>query len=51
VCPFSIAVYVKTDEPTQVYVAFHKQFLAGDADETVKVISDSINTIVKEAIK
>ena len=50
-CPFSIAVYVKTDEPAQVYVAFRKQFLAGDAEETVKAISDLINTIVKEAIK
>ena len=30
VCPFTIAIYTKTDEPEKVYVAFRKPLITGD---------------------
>ncbi len=49
-CPFTIAVYVKTSEPQQVYVAFRKPILAGEAQTVTAAIQEMLHSIIKEAL-
>lgn len=50
ICPFTVSVYVKSDEPEQVYVAFRKQTLIGEAETVTDSIHEMLHGIVKEAI-
>jgi len=50
ICPFTIALYVKTEEPGQVYVAFRKPRLAGDAQAVTEAVNTLLTTIVHEAL-
>jgi uncharacterized protein (DUF302 family) len=51
VCPFTISVYVTVAEPGQVYVAYRRQHLAGDAAEVTAEVHALFNGIVKESIE
>ncbi|QYZ65605.1 MAG: hypothetical protein OI74_14230 [Gammaproteobacteria bacterium (ex Lamellibrachia satsuma)] len=51
VCPFTIAVYIKADEPEQVYVAYRSQSLAGQADKVTAEILELLDGIVKDSIE
>jgi uncharacterized protein (DUF302 family) len=54
VCPFTISIYIKDDEPKQVYLAFKKINLAGKNKEEVvkvtKIVENLLQTIVNEAL-
>jgi len=50
ICPFTIALYVKTEEPNQVYVAFRKPQLAGDAQAVTEAVNTLLTTVVREAL-
>lgn len=49
ICPFTISVYIRNDEPEQVYVAFRRQFLAGDGETVADEIVTFMDELVKEA--
>ncbi|MBA1444740.1 MAG: DUF302 domain-containing protein [Chromatiales bacterium] len=51
ICPFTIAVYVKVDEPEQVYVAYRSQSLAGQADKVTAEILELLDGIVRDSIE
>ncbi|WP_177420335.1 DUF302 domain-containing protein [endosymbiont of Lamellibrachia barhami] len=51
ICPFTIAVYVKVDEPEQVYVAYRSQLLAGQADKVTAEILELLDGIVRDSIE
>lgn len=51
VCPFTIAIYVLATEPQNVYLAFQKPHLAGDAEEAKKEILKLMEGIVREVIE
>ncbi len=51
ICPFTISVYVKADEPDQVYVAFQRQTLAGESREESKAVNDMLRGIVADALE
>jgi hypothetical protein len=51
ICPFTIAVFIKGDEPKQVYVAFRRHYLAGQSDEEAKAVFELLDGIVREAIE
>ncbi len=50
ICPFTIAVYVKQEQPDQVYVAYRRPLLAGDATETTAAILELLDGIVQDSI-
>ncbi len=50
VCPFTIAVYVKKDEPDRVYVAYRIPILSGDAAEVSAAIVELLDGIAQEAL-
>ncbi|MEJ2452589.1 MAG: hypothetical protein P8103_00330 [Candidatus Thiodiazotropha sp.] len=50
ICPFTIAVYVKREQPDQVYVAYRRPLLAGDAVETTAAILELLDGIVQDSI-
>jgi uncharacterized protein (DUF302 family) len=49
ICPFTIAVYVRADEPDQVYLGYRQIYLAGDADEETKAVLELVDDIAQEA--
>ncbi|MEJ2691850.1 MAG: hypothetical protein P8166_02055 [Candidatus Thiodiazotropha sp.] len=49
-CPFTIAVYVRLDEPGRVYLAYRLPQLAGDAKEAGEAILEMLDGIVRESI-
>ena len=51
ICPFTISVYVLNAQPDQVYVAFRRSSLAGDAGELESSIFAMLNAIVEEALE
>jgi len=51
VCPFTISVFVTTAEPDQVYVAYRRQLLAGDAQEVTAKVYEMLNGIVEDSIE
>ncbi|EGV49990.1 hypothetical protein QQ73_14180 [Candidatus Endoriftia persephone str. Guaymas] len=51
ICPFTIAVYIKAAEPEQVYVAFRRQYLAGDSGKVTQEIFELLDGIVKDSIE
>ena len=51
ICPFTIAVYILTDDPNTDYVAFSRHRLAGDAAEVANALFDMLDGIVREAIE
>jgi hypothetical protein len=52
VCPFTIALFIKKDEPDTVYVAFRKIYLAGDnSAELTDEIEHFLHGIVKEGLE
>lgn len=51
ICPFTISVYVKSKEPLQLYVAYRRQYLAGDAGEVTESIYKLLDGIVRESIE
>lgn len=51
ICPFTIALYVLKEKPTQVYVAFRTPVLAGNAGKMEASIFALLEGIVKEAIE
>jgi uncharacterized protein (DUF302 family) len=50
-CPFTLAVYIKTAEPDQVYVAYRKPLLAGESAELAKAVTEMLDDIAREAIQ
>jgi len=48
-CPFTIAFFVKPEEPQVVYIAFRKPQLAGESQEITQEINTFLHGIVKEA--
>ncbi len=50
ICPFTIAVYVRADEPNQVYVAYRRPQLAGEAKEAVRAILEMLDGIVQDSL-
>ena len=50
ICPFTIAVYIKQEEPGQVHVAYRHPLLAGEADEVTGAILEMLEGIVQDAI-
>lgn len=51
ICPFTIALFIKTDEPQQVYVAFRRQHLAGAAEAVQAEVNQLLQDIVTESLK
>lgn len=51
ICPFTIAVFIKGDEPQQVYVAFRRHYLAGQSDKEAKAVFELLDGIAREAIE
>ena len=49
ICPFTIAAYELADEPGQVYVAYRRQLLAGEADEATRAVVTMLDEIAREA--
>ncbi|MDJ0872420.1 MAG: DUF302 domain-containing protein [Gammaproteobacteria bacterium] len=49
ICPFTIAAYELAAEPGRVYIAYRKQFLAGDADEATSAVIRMLDEIAREA--
>jgi len=49
-CPFTIAVYVRSEEPGQVHVAFRHPQLGGDAEETRQAIFEMLDGIVRDSL-
>ena len=49
VCPFTVAAYVLADNPEQVYVAYRRTSLAGDADKAAKAVQEMLDDIAREA--
>ena len=50
ICPFTIAVYVKQQEPEQVYVAYRLPQLMGNGAEATQAIIDLLEEIIEESI-
>jgi uncharacterized protein (DUF302 family) len=50
VCPFTIAVYVKKDEPGRVYVAYRIPVLSGDASKVSAAIVELLDGIAQDAL-
>ncbi|MEN8166011.1 MAG: DUF302 domain-containing protein [Pseudomonadota bacterium] len=51
ICPFTISVYIRSDEPDQLYVAYRRQQLAGDAAAVTATIDELLNGIVEDSIE
>lgn len=51
ICPFTISVYLKVDEPDQLYVAYRRQHLAGDAAEVTASIYELLDGIIQDSIE
>ena len=51
ICPFTISVYIKSDEPDQLYVAYRRQHLAGEAGEVTAAIHELLDGIVTDSIE
>ena len=51
ICPFTISVFVTTEEPDQVYVAYRRQQLAGDSTAVIDSIHELMEGIVEESIE
>ncbi|MET0049919.1 MAG: hypothetical protein ABW095_02435 [Candidatus Thiodiazotropha sp.] len=49
-CPFTISVYIKTEEPDQVYVAYRRPHLNGDSDEAYQAIVDLMEGVIQDSI-
>ncbi len=49
-CPFTISVYIKMDEPDQVYVAYRRPQLNGESDEATQAIIHMMESIVQDSI-
>ncbi len=49
VCPFTIAAYELAENPGQVYIAYRKQFLAGEAGEATNAVIEMLDEIAREA--
>ncbi len=51
VCPFTIAVFIKTDEPQQVYVAFTQPELLNDnGQKLTQEITAALREIVENSL-
>lgn len=51
ICPFTISVFIKVSEPEQVYVAYRRQLLAGNAEEITAKVYELLNGIVEESVE
>lgn len=51
ICPFTIAVYTLIDEPKQVYVAFRRPMLAGEATDVTRAVLEMLEGIVAETVE
>ncbi len=51
ICPFTISVYIKADQPDQLYVAYRRQTLAGDAAKVTASIYELLDGIIKDSIE
>jgi uncharacterized protein (DUF302 family) len=51
ICPFTISVFVRVEEPDQVYVAYRRQQLAGEAEAVTTEVHELLNGIVEESIE
>ena len=49
ICPFTIAAYELAAKPGQVYIAYRKQFLAGEAHEATAAVLKMLDEIAREA--
>lgn len=51
ICPFTISVYIKAAEPGQLYVAYRRPVLAGDASKVTSAINELLDGIIQDAIE
>lgn len=51
ICPFTIAVFIKTAEPQQVYLAYRHPKLAGSSDKITQEVEEFLSGIVQESIE
>ena len=51
ICPFTISVYIKVNEPGPVYVAYRRQQLSGDAAKVTASIHEMLDGIIKDSIE
>lgn len=51
ICPFTIAVYILSDEPETIYIAYRKPYLAGKADQALRTILELMHGIVRDVIE
>ncbi len=49
VCPFTVSVYVLSNEPERVYVSYQRHQLAGNNGATEKLVNDLLDGIAIEA--
>ena len=49
ICPFTVAVYLLANEPEQVYVGYRRQYLAGNAEDVLKAVTELVDGIAREA--
>ena len=49
ICPFTIAAYELAEKPGQVYIAYRKQLLAGEATEATNAVVKMLDEIAREA--
>ena len=49
ICPFTIAAYELAEKPGQVYIAYRKQYLAGEAEEATEAVLSMLDEIAREA--
>ena len=50
-CPFTIAVYIRADAPEQLYVAYRRPQLAGNAADVTSAIYEMLEGIVRDSIE
>jgi uncharacterized protein (DUF302 family) len=51
ICPFTISVYIKAEEPNQLYIAYRRPFLAGDAGKVTDAINRLLEGIIEDSIE
>lgn len=51
ICPFTISVFIKASEPEQIYVAYRRPSLAGDAAAVTHAIVELLDGIITDSIE
>lgn len=51
ICPFTLSVFIRQDEPEQIYVAYRRLHLAGKAEQVTASIYEMLNGIIEDSIE